>query len=313
MKKFLHKNILVAGQTGSGKSNFLHKMAGALLEENSPNDLRLILIDPKRVEFGIYNGLVHLLAEVIYESDKIKSALKWTWGESMRRLKEIEKLQSATIYEYNKIKYTKNKLPEIVIIVDELSDLMAYDKKFFENYIEKITALSKITGIYMILSTSKSIPAVITKKISGCFLDRICFKTFNEEAPLLVLGEKGAEKLLNPGSCLIKNLTEFKSKSFQMPYISEEQVGDIIKNTKDKYKNFKLSENSDDEKEDMDVLYAYAKNIVIESGRASSSLLQRKLRIGYSRAARLIDMLEEDGIVGQANGAEPRKVFEKKQ
>ena len=310
MKKFLHKNILIAGQTGSGKSNFMHKLLGTLLEENSPNDLRLILIDPKRVEFAIYNGLAHLLAEVIYESGKATSAFRWAWGESLSRLKQIEELHIASIYEYNKNRYINNKLPEILIVIDEAADLMVFDKKFFENHIKKITALSSITGIYLIFSTSRPSPEhIITKKIRECFLDRIAFKLASEKESILVIGEKGAEKLSNLGSCLIKNLTGYKSKSFQMPYISEGEIGEIIKNAKDKYKDFKFSETSNNE--ETDVLYEAAKNIAIEMGKISSSLLQRKLRVGYSRAARLVDMLEEGGIIGSANGSVAREVISK--
>lgn len=310
MKKFLHKNILIAGRTGSGKSNFMHNLIVNLLEENSPADLRLVLIEPKRIEFAQYNGISHLLAEVIYDSDKARSALKWTWGESLRRLKIIQEADSASIYKYNKIKYRKNKLPEIYIIIDEFSDLMAADSKFFEEYFEKITALSKMTGVYLLVASAKVIPVVFTKRINNCFVDRICFKTFDENDSLLLLGEKGAEKLSNPGSCLVKNLVEFKIKNKQMPCISDEEIAEKIKVIKEKYKDFDFSEASDEE--ESDELYELAKGIVVNSGKASTSLLQRKLRIGYSRASRLMDMLEERRVVGPANGAEPREIFIKK-
>ena len=137
MKIFLHKNILIAGRTGSGKSNFMHNLIVNLLEENSPAEVRLILIEPKRIEFAQYNGISHLLSEVIYDSIKAESALKWTWGQSLMRLKIIQEADSASIYKYNKIKYKKNKLPEIYIIIDEFSDLMAANSKFFEEYFEK--------------------------------------------------------------------------------------------------------------------------------------------------------------------------------
>lgn len=310
MKKFLHKNILIAGRTGSGKSNFLHNLIINLLEENSPSDLRLVLIEPKRVEFAQYNGISHLLADVIYDSIKTESALKWAWGQSLMRLKIIQEAESASIYKYNKIKYRKNTFPEIYIIIDEFSDLMAANSKFFEEYFEKITALSKMTGIYLLIASAKVIPVVFTKRISGCFVDRICFKTSDENDSLLLLGEKGSEKLSNPGSCLVKNLTEFKIKNRQMTYISDEEIAEKIKVIKEKYKDFNFSEAPDEE--EYDKLYEKAKDIVMEIGKASASLLQRKLRIGYSRTARLMDMLEENGVIGEANGVEPREVLIKK-
>jgi len=292
MKKFLHKNILIAGRTGSGKSNFMHNLIVNLLEDNSPAEVRLILIEPKRIEFAQYNGISHLLSEVIYDSRKAESALKWTWGQSLMRLKIIQEADSASIYKYNKIKYKKNKLPEIYIIIDEFSDLMAANSKFFEEYFERITALSKMTGVYLLVASAKVIPAVFAKRISGCFIDRICFKTIDENDSSLLLGEKGAEKLSNPGSCLVKNLVEFKIKNQQMPHISDDEIAEKIKVIKEKYWDFKFSETPNEE--ETDELYEKAKYIVIESGKASSSLLQRRLKIGYSRAARLMDMLEEN-------------------
>lgn len=220
----LHKNILIAGQTGSGKSNFIVKLITTFIKGSNPDDFRLILIDPKRVQLCIYDGLPHLLFKVVYESEKAKSILKWVWEESLRRINAIERAQIL------------NKLPKILIIIDEAADLMVFDKEFFEDYVKKITSLSDETGINLIFSTVRpSSEFVVTERIRECFLNRIAFKLANKDDSILIIGERGAEKIINPGSCLIKNLINQKAESFQMPFVSEDEEKRTISDVKEKY------------------------------------------------------------------------------
>jgi DNA segregation ATPase FtsK/SpoIIIE, S-DNA-T family len=312
MKKYLHKNLLVIGSTGSGRSNFIDKLITSLLQENNPENLKLLLIDPKKVNFAQYNGVAHLLSDVISGPEKAKSGFKWAWGESLRRLKVIEELGIEAVSGYeNSNKNFRNKFPEIVIVVEELADFMVADKKFFENYIKRITALSEITGMYVVIATARSIPEVLTKKVKSSFWERIIFRLPSEKDSIFAMGDGGAEKLDKPGLCLAKDFIDSAVNKVQMPFISEEETMEIIESIKSKYTDFQILMNAKDvaEERQEDVLYEKAKDIVVKSGKASSSLLQRRLLIGYSRAAMLIDMLEENGVIGEADGAKPREVL----
>lgn len=314
MKKFKSKNILVVGSNGSGRSNFIDKLIVSFLQENNPEDLRLILIDPKKVNFAQYNGVAHLLSEVISSPEKAKSGFKWVWGESLRRLKAIEEFRLDTVYEYtNSNKNFRNKFPEIVLVIEELADFMVSDKKFFENYIKRIVALSEITGIYIIAATAKPIPEVLTKKIKGCFWDRITFRLPSEADSIFTMGEGGAEKLDKPGLCLVKDYIDSTVSKVQMPFIADDEIKEIVDLIKAENTDFQILMNAKDtaEEKQEDELYAEARRIVIKNGVASSAFLQRKLKIGYSRAARLMDMLEDDKVVGDADGAKPREVLVK--
>ncbi len=221
MNQFLHKNILITGSTGSGKSNFLNKIIMTLIDENSSDDLKLVLIDPKRVEFAVYEGVAHIMSDVIHESEEAKKVLSWAMDESLRRLNN---------------KQSKSALPEIVIIIDEFSDLICSDKDFFEDCIEKITAVSDTNRIYFVISTSRPSPKdVYTDKIMNCFSNRICFRVESENDSLLIIGQKGAEKLSEQGSCLIKDSANSKITSFQVPFISVEQIKEKIESIKALY------------------------------------------------------------------------------
>ena len=311
MKKYKSKNILVVGSTGSGRSNFVDKFIVDLLQNNDPENLKLLLIDPKKVNFAQYNGVAHLLSEVIDGKEKAKSALKWAWGESMRRLKMLEGMDINSIYEYEGNENFQNKFPEIIIVFEELADFLVFDKIFFESYIKRITAISEITGIYMVIATSRSIPEVITNGIKSSFWNRITFRLPSENESIIAIGEGGAEKINKPGLCLVKDFISSNTEKIQMPFISEEEIAEAIKSVKEKYTDFQILMNAKDavEQKEDDLLYDEAKKIVADLGRASASLLQRKLKVGYSRAARLIDMLEDNGVIGKANGAEPREIL----
>lgn len=246
MKKFKSKNILVVGSNGSGKSNFVDNLIVSFLKENDPENLKLLLIDPKRVNFLQYSGVAHLLSDLIVEPSKAKSAFKWAWGESLRRLKFIEGVDIESIYEYKGNKDFRNNLPEIIIVMEELADYMIFDDKFFETYIKRITALSEVTGIFIVVATTKPIDAVLTKELRSSFWDRITFRLPSEKDSILAMGEGGAEKLDKVGSCFMKDFADSKIQKVQMPYISDEEIRDVIKSMKEKYTDFQILMNAKD-------------------------------------------------------------------
>ena len=310
MKKLKAKNLMISGATGSGKSNFIHGLVMELLKENSPEDLRLILINPKRVELSIYKDVPHLLTDVIFDNEKARSALRWLWNESLRRLKLMEELKASSIEKYNKLKFTKEKLAKIYVFIDEFSDLMCFDKKFFEEYFEKITTLSKLSEIYLVVSTSRPSPKdVITNKILSCFSTRIAFKTATEADSIATIGKGGAENLAENGIYLLRELSSFEIKKFESESVNEDELKIELENIKQKYAGFKEQERNEENSEDD--LYPYALEIARSNGYVSASLIQRKLRTGYARAARLLDLLEENGFVEPANGVTPRKFIAK--
>lgn len=226
MNQFFNKNILVTGCTGSGKTFFLNKIIKTLVEENSSTDLGLILIDPKRVEFAMYEGMSHMLSKVIYSTEEAKIVFEWTWKESLRRIRKMETINQEK-------DNTTNKLQTIVIVIDEFSDLICTSKNFFEEYVEKITAFSNKTGIYLIISTSRPSPEdVYTEKIRNCFLNRVCFCVGSEKDSVLMIGEKGAETLSKPRNCLIKDLSTLEIESFQVPHITYEEIEKTIEENK---------------------------------------------------------------------------------
>ncbi len=356
LKKMPH--LLIAGSTGSGKSVCVNALILSMLYQNSPEDLKLILVDPKRVELTPYNGIPHLLTDVIVENGKVLSALKWAIGEMERRYKILQKVGSKDISSFNKKaeggEMFKNintetgeiteepveKIPYIVIVIDELADLMASHGKEVEGAIIRLAQMARAVGIHLILSTQKPIVTVITSLIKSNIPTRIAFRVPSLMDSRTILDASGAEKLLGNGDMLFSAAEAVDLRRVQGVFVSEEEVKrvvDFIKNQKfekiedslegeievsetktngnqnGEVKIAKYAEKIDfdsieaDDQED--VLYEEAKKLVIQAGKASSSLLQRRLRIGYSRAARLIDILEERGVVGAADGAKPREVF----
>lgn len=311
MKKFKSKNLLVIGSTGSGRSNFIDKFITDFLKENDPEDFKLVLIDPKKVMFSQYNGVAHLLSEVIDSTGKAKSAFKWAWGESLRRIKLMSELGIENIKEYKKNDKFRNQLPGIVIVIEEFADFMISDPEFFEDYLKRILGLSDVVGIYLVVATARSTESVLTRKIRGIFPDRIVFRLPEEESSVLAMNNNQAMQLNKAGSCFMVDMIDGKYDKVQMPFIDEDEVLKTVNLIKEQYTNFQIlmdAKDAEEEKEE-DILYETAKKIVIKNGKASTSFLQRQLKIGYSRSARLIDMLEDNGVIGKANGAEPREVL----
>ncbi|MCD6148109.1 DNA translocase FtsK, partial [bacterium] len=330
-------HLLIAGSTGSGKTLFLNSLILSLIYHPatnlnpfgaSPEILRFILVDPKRVEFPVYNDLPHLLFPVICKPDLTVNALRWTISEMERRFDILSEARARDIIGYNKLVARKKRLeplPYIVLIIDELADLMAAKGKEMEAGIVRIAQMARAVGIHLVLATQRPSVEVITGLIKTNITSRIALQVASQVDSRTILDMAGAEKLLGRGDMLFISAETSKPKRIQAPYISEKEVKRVVEYTKLNVKSPKwqvpeeeLTEVSSlpeltrisspqESTEAEDPLYEEAKKTVLESKRASASLLQRRLRIGYARAARLLDMLEEEGIVGPARGAKPRE------
>jgi S-DNA-T family DNA segregation ATPase FtsK/SpoIIIE len=319
-------HLLVAGATGSGKTIFLNTLIISLLYQNSPEILKFILIDPKRVEFPIYNDLFHLLCPVIFDAQKTCNLLKWLISEMERRFNLLAETKSRDILSYNeKITEKEEIMPYIVLIIDELADLMAAKGKEIEAGIVRLAQMARAVGIHLVVATQRPSVEVITGLIKANITSRIAFQVASQFDSRTILDTGGAEKLLGLGDFLFVCPEIIKPKRIQAPYVSEKEIKRVVNFIKQKAERLKfeigeeiletgLSEDLEKKLEiseefEEDPLYEEAKRVVIEAQKASASLLQRRLRIGYARAARLIDFLEERGVVGPGEGAKPRKVY----
>lgn len=330
-------HALVAGTTGSGKSVTIHSVITSLLYRNSPEDLKLILIDPKRVELTLYNNTPHLLTPVITEAKKTILALKWAAKEMDRRYDILESESVRDIESYHNNVYNSKKkgedgeqadrMPYIVIIIDELADIMSTYPRELEAAIVRLAQMSRAVGIHLILSTQRPEVNVITGLIKANIPARVALKVSSQIDSRTILDAGGAEKLLGAGDMLYSS-GEAQPERLQSAFISESEVKKVVKYLADAYKDeiteeITLSAGSispdksifestlDDENEDDDEMYEEARACVVEAGKASTSYLQRKLKLGYARAARLMDKLEERGVIGPGEGAKPREVLEK--
>jgi len=322
-------HLLIAGATGTGKTICLNNVILSLLYKNSPRNLKMILVDPKRVEFSIYNDLPHLLCSVIYDPQKTINALKWLIGEMERRFGIMSQVGSRNIGEFNKkVSDPSEKIPYIVFIVDELADLMSARGREMEAGIVRLAQMSRAVGIHLILATQRPSVEVVTGLIKANITSRIAFQVASQVDSRTILDTSGAEKLLGAGDMLYISADTSKPKRIQASYVSEKEtkkvVDSIVSNLKESGEREDISkeidaeslksldsflENEDSFDNGGDPLYDEAKKLVIESRKASASLLQRRLRIGYARAARLIDFLEDRGVVGPGEGAKPRQVY----
>lgn len=321
-------HLMVAGSTGTGKTIFLNSLILSLLYRNSPETLRFILIDPKRVEFPIYGDLPHLLAPVIVDVKRAIVSLQWLVGEMERRFDLLSETKARDIVSFNEIARNKKEiepLPYIVLIIDELADLMVARGKEIEAGIVRIAQMARAVGIHLVLATQRPSVEVITGLIKANITSRVAFQVASQFDSRTILDTAGAEKLLGRGDFLFLSAEFIKPKRIQGAYVSEKEVKKVVefireRNLKwqkedilseDLKKSFESSEvevTFSYEGKD-DPLYEEAKRVVIEAKKASASLLQRRLSIGYARAARLLDLLEERGVVGPAEGAKPRKVY----
>jgi DNA segregation ATPase FtsK/SpoIIIE, S-DNA-T family len=309
-------HLLIAGTTGSGKSVCINTIIVSLLYKLNPDLCKFILIDPKMLELSTYEGIPHLLTPVITDAKKATSALAWTVKEMNNRYKLMSKVGVRNIDGYN----TKHKLkmPYIVVVVDEMSDLMLVAGKEIENYIQKLSQMARAAGIHIIMATQRPSVDVITGTIKANFPTRVSFQVSSKIDSRTILGEQGAEQLLGKGDMLFMSSAN-RIVRIHGPFVSENEIRKIVNSIRaqgepdymDEITTQISSENSSTTDGDSaeDELYSQAVDIIKSERKASTSFLQRKLQIGYNRAARIVDMMEEKGIVSKANHVGKREVL----
>ena len=315
-------HVLIAGQTGSGKSVGINVLLTSLLYRNSPADLKLILVDPKQVELGPYNDIPHLLTPIITTPEKCIAALKWTVAEMERRLKVFATVSKRNIGEYNQLP-DQPLMPFIVVVIDELADLMMVASRDVESLIVRIAQKARAAGIHLVLATQRPSVDVITGLIKANVPARLAFTVASQVDSRTILDQIGAEKLLGSGDMLYLTSSLPKPKRLQGAFMTDEETEKVCDFLRDQrpaqYDAEVISQEvsiasgkaqpvGDGDAAD-DELYDKAVDVVVEGGKASTSYLQRRLRIGYSRAARLMETLEEQGVIGPADGNRPRPIL----
>jgi len=312
-------HLLIAGATGSGKSIMIQSIIGSILFSNSPDECKFILVDPKRVELGVYNDIPHLITPVITESSEAVNCLKWVVGEMEKRLKTLQNFGVRNIDSYNE-KSGFQAMPYIVVIIDELSDLMMTSSNEVERYIVRIAQLSRATGIHLVLATQRPSADIITGAIKANVPARISFGVASQIDSRVIIDTGGAEKLLGKGDMLFVPPESQKPRRIQGVFVGEDEVGKLVNylkasNVEPNYNKEIVQENSPNSASLAggvsweDDLFPEAVKVVVEYGRGSASLLQRRLSIGYARAARLLDELEDNGVVSSSDGSRSRDVL----
>ena len=322
-------HLMIAGATGTGKSVSINTILLSLLYKHSPDVLKLILIDPKRVELTLFNDIPHLITPVIIDNKKVIGALKWALSEMDRRYDSLSKSASKDIFSYNTKMVERDQpiMPIIVIVIDELSDLMASYGRDVEAAIVRLAQMSRAVGIHLILSTQRPSVEVITGLIKANITSRVALQVASQIDSRTILDMAGAEKLLGKGDMLFLAGDVAKPRRLQGAMVTEKEVKDVTRFIKAQAENMEVDEEhdlkvdfnantnsrgefsgggNDDVDDDM---YGEAKETVVLAGKASASLLQRRLRVGYARAARLLDILEEKGVIGPGDGAKAREVY----
>lgn len=325
-------HLLVAGSTGSGKSVCINCIIASILMRSRPDQVKLVLVDPKKVEFSMYNGVPHLLSPVVTDAKKASIALKNIVGEMERRYELLEHTKNKNIVSFNKYCETHpeyQKLPYIVVIIDELADLMLVAAKEVEDSIMRITQMARAAGIHLIVATQRPSTDIITGVVKANIPSRISFAVSSQIDSRTILDMGGAEKLLGKGDMLFLPMGESVPMRVQGAYVSEEELeklvnytisqqkavydesltvdksGDSVSGSKGSTDDYVSSDEYDDP------IYNEVVDFAVSTGKISASLIQRKFRLGYNRAARIIDLLEERGIIGPPNGSKPREVLVK--
>lgn len=326
-------HLLIAGATGSGKSVCINCIIASILMRTKPDEVKLVMVDPKKVELSMYNGVPHLLTPVVTDPKKASIALKNIVIEMERRYQVFEDTKCKNISSYNKMCETNNdyeKMPYIVFIIDELADLMLVAAKDVEDSIMRITQMARAAGIHLIVATQRPSTDVITGVVKANIPSRISFSVSSSIDSRTILDQTGAEKLLGKGDMLFKPMGENVPIRIQGAYVSDEELQKIVDFTISQQKaNYdhsiteekggegtdagKYDDGYESKEEYDDPLYNDIVEFAMEFGKISASLIQRKYRIGYNRAARIVDLLEERGIIGPPNGSKPREVLVKKE
>jgi DNA segregation ATPase FtsK/SpoIIIE, S-DNA-T family len=327
-------HVLIAGSTGSGKSVAINAMIMSVLYKATPQQVRMILVDPKRVELGMYEGIPHLFTPIITEPKLAANALRNAVREMERRLKLLASRSVRNIDQYNKLfdnqtpslfedATAEQPLPHIIIIIDELADLMMLDKSNVEEAITRLAQMARAVGIHLVLATQRPSVDVITGLIKANVPTRISFRLATKVDSRTILDSNGAEALLGRGDMLFLPPGTSRLQRLHAPFVTEKEIAAVVGFWKNQgeaeYVQGFLESPRDDKGRDLDAepedgegndeLFEDAVRLVLEFGKASTSLLQRRLRIGYGRAAHLIDMMERDGIVGPADGSKPREIL----
>ncbi|MBI2355951.1 MAG: DNA translocase FtsK 4TM domain-containing protein [Candidatus Doudnabacteria bacterium] len=313
-------HLLIAGATGTGKSVGINSLLISLLYRSTPNEVKLIVIDPKRVELPLYNGIPHLLTKVIIDHQQAVNALKWVVSEMDRRYKLLSEVHKRNIGEYNQSSLLK--LPYLVVVIDELADLMSVAQNDVEAAIVRLAQMARAVGIHLVVATQRPSVDVITGLIKANITARAAFAVASQVDSRTILDMAGAEKLLGSGDMLYVTAELSKPKRVQGTFVGEKEIKKVTDYLRaqgspaeyderivEKPKH-DFSRQSEEDFDEDDELIPVAIETVRNAGKASASLLQRRLRVGYARAARLLDILEERGIIGPAEGAKPRDVYD---
>ncbi len=317
-------HLMIAGATGSGKSIFVHSIITSLLYKNSPQTMKLILIDPKRVELSVYEGIPHLISPVVTDNKKAAGVFRWALTEMDRRYDTLQQAGCRDIRSYNG-SHTSDTLPYIIIIVDELADLMASFGREVEGSIVRLTQMARAVGIHLILSTQRPSVEVITGLIKANITSRIALQVASQIDSRTIIDTAGAEKLLGHGDLLFLSAELSKPRRIQGSFITEEEIKSVAEFVREHNKpeaqesgtvNFEAAnsistpERFDEylEDDDSDDLMDEAITVVYEAKKASASLLQRRLKVGYARAARLLDLMQAADLIGPGDGAKPRDI-----
>jgi S-DNA-T family DNA segregation ATPase FtsK/SpoIIIE len=312
-------HLLIAGATGSGKSVCLNSLISCLLFHNSPERLRLLMVDPKMVELSVFNDIPHLLAPVVTDVTKVTGTLKWALKEMHRRYKLFAKIGARNLARYNELQTDpKEILPFIVLIIDELADLMMVSPEDVEDGICRLAQLARATGMHLVLATQRPSVDVITGLIKANFPARIAFAVSSQVDSRTILDQAGAEKLLGRGDMLYQPSDEGKPVRVQGTYLSDREIEELVRfwktnspRTVEQIPAIELEPPPKEEEPDADdKLLNDAITVLREYRRASVSLLQRRLSIGYTRAARLLDVLEDRGVVGPSEDGRSRVVLD---
>lgn len=316
-------HVLIAGATGSGKSVGINSLIVSLLYQNSPDDLKFIMVDPKRVELSVYNGIPHLLTPVITDVEKTINSLKWAVTEMDRRYEVLSRAGKRNIEGYNAAASNEDRMPYIVFIIDELADIMSVASSSVEAAIVRLSQMSRAVGIHLVLATQRPSVNIITGLIKANMPTRIAFAVTSLVDSRTILDFAGAEKLLGRGDMLYIDPSTSKPRRYQGAYIDETEIEKVVEFLKEQAGepeyNSDITEKistkgipgmvGDSGDADSDELLEEAKAILMQAGKASASLLQRRLRVGYARAARILDILEEEGFIGPAEGSKPREIL----